>query len=195
MNWEGDRQEMRSAAAALGYLAATVERLGFYLDIPLRYPIKPGNSKTLILSHTGAAGTYRSATTFLTPCPACTRVCLSSCSFSCWQKQVTRPHIIYKAPFSICLFPIALLTCAVTLKLWASGNRRSQAVPKSGHHLTCPCACWAQSLLPECFCTDTAHVSQAAVHPGCRRVSTSPAVCDSIVSHGCNANVKVHQIV
>lgn len=109
MNWEGDRQEMRSAAAALGYLAATVERLGFYLDIPLRYPIKPGNSKTRILSHMGVAGTYRSATTFLTPCPACTHVCLSRCSSACGQKQVTRPHIIYKAHSSICLLPTALL--------------------------------------------------------------------------------------
>lgn len=59
MNWEGDRQDMRRAAAALGYLAAAVERLGFYLDIPLRYPIKPGNCKSLILSHADVAGTYR----------------------------------------------------------------------------------------------------------------------------------------
>ena len=59
MNWEGDRQDMRRAAAALGYLAAAVERLGFYLDVPLRYPIKLGNCKTLILSHAAAAGTYR----------------------------------------------------------------------------------------------------------------------------------------
>ena len=59
MNWEGDKQEMRRAAAALGYLASVVERLGFYLDVPLRYPIKPGNCKTVILSHAATAGSYR----------------------------------------------------------------------------------------------------------------------------------------
>lgn len=59
MNWEGDKQEMRRAAAALGYLASVVERLGFYLDIPLRYPIMLGNCKTVILSHAAAAGSYR----------------------------------------------------------------------------------------------------------------------------------------
>ena len=59
MNWEGDKREMRRAAAALGYLAAVVERLGFYLDIPLRYPIKLGNCKSGMLSHAAAAGAYR----------------------------------------------------------------------------------------------------------------------------------------
>ena len=59
MNWEGDKHEMHRAAAALGYLAAVVERLGFYLDIPLRYPIKPGNCKSVILSDAAAAGSYR----------------------------------------------------------------------------------------------------------------------------------------
>ncbi len=71
INWEGDRQDMRRAAAALGYLAAAVERLGFYLDVPLRYPIKPGNCKSLILSHADVAGTYRLAT--------CLSVCLCGC--------------------------------------------------------------------------------------------------------------------
>ncbi|KAL3144730.1 hypothetical protein ABBQ38_001851 [Trebouxia sp. C0009 RCD-2024] len=60
MNWEGDKQEMRRVAAALGYLASVVERLGFYLDVPLRYPIKPGNCKTVILGHGVTAGSYRS---------------------------------------------------------------------------------------------------------------------------------------
>lgn len=59
MNWQGDKQEMRRAAAALGYLAAVLERLGFYLDVPLRYPIKPGNCKSVVLSHAAAAGSYR----------------------------------------------------------------------------------------------------------------------------------------
>lgn len=59
MNWEGDKQEMRRVAAALGYLASVVERLGFYLDVPLRYPIKPGNCKTVILGHGVTAGSYR----------------------------------------------------------------------------------------------------------------------------------------
>lgn len=59
MNWEGDKQEMRRAAAALGYLASVVERLGFYLDVPLRYPIKLGNCKSVILGHAAAAGSFR----------------------------------------------------------------------------------------------------------------------------------------
>lgn len=59
MNWEPDRQEMRKAAAALAYIALIVNRLALYLDVPLRFPIKPGNCKTVILSHAAAAGTYR----------------------------------------------------------------------------------------------------------------------------------------
>ena len=59
MNWEGDKQDMRQAAAALGYLASVVQRLGFYLDVPLRYPIKLGNCKTVILSQATTAGSYR----------------------------------------------------------------------------------------------------------------------------------------
>lgn len=59
MNWEGDKQEMRRAAAALGYLASVVQQLGLYLDVPLRYPIKLGNCKTVILSHAATAGSYR----------------------------------------------------------------------------------------------------------------------------------------
>lgn len=63
MNWEGDRHDMRKAAAALGYLAAVVERLGFYLDVPLRYPIRLGNCKSLMLSHAGTAGNHSSTPT------------------------------------------------------------------------------------------------------------------------------------
>lgn len=59
MNWEPDRQEMRKAAAALGYTALIVLRLAQYLDVPLRFLIKPGNCRTVILSHATAAGTYR----------------------------------------------------------------------------------------------------------------------------------------
>lgn len=62
MNWEPDRQEMRKAAAALGYCALIVNRLAVYLDVPLRFPIRPGSCKTVILSHATCAGTYRSAT-------------------------------------------------------------------------------------------------------------------------------------
>ena len=62
MNWEPDRQEMRKAAAALGYTALIVNRLAVYLDVPLRFPIRPGSCKTVILSHATSAGTYRSAT-------------------------------------------------------------------------------------------------------------------------------------
>ncbi len=83
MNWEGDRQDMRRAAAALGYLAAAVERLGFYLDIPLRYPIKPGNCKSLILSHADVAGTYRLATCLSVCAPVCLAVFLPVCMFGC----------------------------------------------------------------------------------------------------------------
>lgn len=83
MNWEGDRQDMRRAAAALGYLAAAVERLGFYLDIPLRYPIKPGNCKSLILSHADVAGTYRWSSCMSVCMPVCLSFCLCVCLVVC----------------------------------------------------------------------------------------------------------------
>lgn len=59
MKWEPERQEMRRAAAALGYTALIVNRLATYLDVPLRFPIRPGNCKTVILSHATTAGTFR----------------------------------------------------------------------------------------------------------------------------------------
>ena len=88
MNWEGDRQEMRGAAAALGYLAAAVERLAFYLDVPLRYPIKPGNCKTLILSHAVAAGSYRSVSVHSASLHA------SLCTMSCTILFVVFPTCV-----------------------------------------------------------------------------------------------------
>ncbi|GAX84891.1 hypothetical protein CEUSTIGMA_g12312.t1 [Chlamydomonas eustigma] len=44
----GSPDEEARMAAALGYMAHMVERLAFYLDVPLRYPLLPRLSKSLL---------------------------------------------------------------------------------------------------------------------------------------------------
>ncbi len=39
-------------AAALGYVAHMVDRIASYLDVPLRYPLRPGLSTSLVLDFT-----------------------------------------------------------------------------------------------------------------------------------------------
>ena len=143
MNWEGDRQDMRRAAAALGYLAAAVERLGFYLDIPLRYPIKPGNCKSLILSHADVAGTFR-----LPAClPACLPVCLSVYLSVC--PLVCLPACVYLGSSAVPMYQTPLCQPSVECQYYATCQHVSFAClfpPRVGTKKLCcgtagVCAC------------------------------------------------------
>jgi len=49
MGWGGDLDEEARVAAALGYVAHVVSLLSTYLDVPLRYPLLPRSSRSLII--------------------------------------------------------------------------------------------------------------------------------------------------
>jgi len=51
MGWSGDFDEEERVAAALGYVAHVTLLLSQYLDVPLRYPVLPGSSRSSILDY------------------------------------------------------------------------------------------------------------------------------------------------
>ena len=61
------------AAAALGYVAAMVDRLAGYLDVPLRYPLLLLGSRSAVLEHppSCARGRYQ---TYRPPLPPATLI-------------------------------------------------------------------------------------------------------------------------
>lgn len=46
-----DKKEVQSSATALGYVAHAVSLIAFYLEIPLRYPLRLGGSRTYICDY------------------------------------------------------------------------------------------------------------------------------------------------
>ncbi|KAK9832431.1 hypothetical protein WJX74_010109 [Apatococcus lobatus] len=59
LGWDKDLEDEQNIAVALGYVAHLVDRLAAYLDVPLRYPIHPGQSVSAILEHGRHCGSYR----------------------------------------------------------------------------------------------------------------------------------------
>lgn len=49
VGWDGDADEEQRVAAALGYAAHAAERLAAYLDVPLRFPLRPRASRSAVL--------------------------------------------------------------------------------------------------------------------------------------------------
>eukprot|EP01018_Ginkgo_biloba_P009735 Gb_35374 [translate_table: standard] len=55
LNFLNDRQEYQSSATALGYVAHVVKLVASYLDIPLRYPLRLGGSRSYIQDYAPSA--------------------------------------------------------------------------------------------------------------------------------------------
>ncbi|KAI7727542.1 hypothetical protein M8C21_003846 [Ambrosia artemisiifolia] len=51
MSFFTDKKEVQSSATALGYVAHAVSLIAFYLEIPLRYPLRLGGSRTYICDY------------------------------------------------------------------------------------------------------------------------------------------------
>ena len=47
---QSDREKEIKLAAALGYAAHVTHHLAAYLGVPLKYPIKPSNSHSVVIS-------------------------------------------------------------------------------------------------------------------------------------------------
>ncbi len=59
LGWDKELEDEQQIAVALGYVAHLVDRLAAYLQVPLRFPIHPGQSISAILEHAYPCGTYR----------------------------------------------------------------------------------------------------------------------------------------
>ncbi|KAI3823098.1 hypothetical protein L1987_04524 [Smallanthus sonchifolius] len=51
MSFFTDKKEVQSSATALGYVAHAVSLIAFYLEVPLRYPLRLGGSRTYICDY------------------------------------------------------------------------------------------------------------------------------------------------
>eukprot|EP00891_Asterochloris_glomerata_P005885 jgi/Astpho2/5885/Aster-x0708 len=67
IQWEGTRPEERATGAALGYVAHLTHHLAIYLDVPLRFPLRLGNSHSWVLHHPPASSSISATVLALAP--------------------------------------------------------------------------------------------------------------------------------